>query len=149
MEPVDPEKWHDIVLSVGEDKDEHDKKSPCIIEMAVIVCRKNALANVELDRAQADLVVDNDDEEEQVEKEDKSKKKVASQPKKASLVPVFVKRRRRQPRGGEEPSKKIKTKDMVAGEKESSSMANKDEPASAGGLGGLLGGYGSSDSDSD
>jgi hypothetical protein len=103
------------------------------------------------DRAQADLVFDDDEEEkekvEKVEKEDDSRQKLVSQPKKVSIVPVFVKRRRRQPPDDQELSKKIRTGDAAAGEKESPSTAKKDEPASAGGLGGLLGGYGSSDSD--
>jgi hypothetical protein len=50
LEPVNPEKWHDIVLSVGEDKDEYDVKSPLIFDMAVIVCRINGVANVESDQ---------------------------------------------------------------------------------------------------
>jgi hypothetical protein len=105
------------------------------------------------DRAQADLVVDDEgDEEEKVEKAGKEgdiKKALVSHPSKDLIVPVFVKRRRRQPPSGEEPLKKIKTGFAAAGEKEPPSTAEKAIPSSAGGLGGLLGGYGSSDSDRD
>jgi len=107
------------------------------------------------DRAQADIVVDDDDDEKQEddkeENENESEMKIpASQPKKGPLVPVIMKKRRRKPTGEEESSKKIKTAE-TAKEKElvSTAAPKKEKAVDAGGLGKLLGGYGSSDDDSD
>jgi hypothetical protein len=138
---------HLEALQRERDRREHSIKTQMEDELALFRAAK-------ADRAQADLVVDDedDDEEEKAEKVGKDgdiTRELVTQPKKASIVPVFVKRRRRQPPSGEEPSKKIKTGDAAAGEKEPPSLVGKVKPLRAVGLVGLLGGYGSSGSDSD
>ena len=105
------------------------------------------------DRAQTDLVIDDDQgsEDEDKDKKDDSDKKMSSESKKTPVLPIILKRRRRQPPGSESSAKKTKTTKTKVEAKESPADQEKKTEAvsAAGGLTGLLGDYGSSDDDSD
>jgi hypothetical protein len=130
------------------EKREHAVKSQEQEELALFRAAK-------ADRAQADIVVDDDedDNKEDKPKEDDMEKNIpaSSQPKKGPLVPIIKKKRRRkaQPADGDEPLKKAKTTQPAEKESASPTVQKEEETKDSGGLGDLLGGYGSSDDDSD
>lgn len=112
------------------------------------------------ERAQADIVIDDDeaDNQDETQQECESKTKIPIvQPKKEPLVPkIKAKRRRRTDNTdvAEEPSKKTKPEDAsttsTTDEKSSDTViSKKDESKFTGGLESLLCAYGSSDDESD
>jgi hypothetical protein len=109
------------------------------------------------DRAQADVVLDNDDDDngDEKQKESEGEKKVAdSQPKNGPLVPKILAKRRRQPTDdtnvAKDPSKKARADEAITSEKLVISIVpSKKEEGDKCGLESLLGAYGSSDDDSD